>query len=401
MEEKPKAPGLEWDRGRPIWRSSRAAKRAGYPVKRVNLSNFNDNPTLLIQRCQRLQAEMKFWLSGRTGYSAVYDGTIKSLLNCYQTDAQSNYKKLKPSSRHPYDVYLGMLALEVGARRIDAIDGRDLVRWHAAWSAPIVEGGKPRLAAARMAMTVLKATLSFGIICRYAGCVDLKTIMDEMTFAAPRPRRAAPTAEQITAARTEAHKAGHPAAALAYALQFEGQVRQWDVIGEWLPLDDRRPSALISGGKKWIGPTWAQVDEHMILRLTPTKTEDTSEANVVLDLRTYPMVMDELASIPIEQRKGPLIVNPRTGLPYRQHYFRDLWRKNATAAGIDKSIWNRDLRAGGITEAREAGALTDDVAKTAGHADKRTTARVYDRDRLEAARRVAKARSIHRGRNEG
>jgi integrase len=73
-----------------------------------------------------------------------------------------------------------------------------------------------------------------------------------------------------------------------------------------------------------------------------------------------------------------------------------LWRRCATQAGISSSVWNRDLRAGGITEARQAGAPTDDVAKTAGHASKRTTARVYDRDTLEAARRVAKARIAHR-----
>jgi integrase len=109
---------------------------------------------------------------------------------------------------------------------------------------------------------------------------------------------------------------------------------------------------------------------------------------------------EELASINDDARKGPLIVNRRTGLPYRQWYYRDLWHTVATAAGIERTVWNRDLRAGGITEAREAGAPTDDVAKTAGHSDKRTTARVYDRDRLEAARRVATARTKHRAKNE-
>jgi integrase len=107
-----------------------------------------------------------------------------------------------------------------------------------------------------------------------------------------------------------------------------------------------------------------------------------------------------LESINDDARKGPLIVNPKTGLPYRQWYYRDLWRTVATAAGIERTVWNRDLRAGGITEAREAGAPTDDVAKTAGHSDKRTTSRVYDRDRLEAARRVAMARTKHRAKNE-
>ena len=100
--------------------------------------------------------------------------------------------------------------------------------------------------------------------------------------------------------------------------------------------------------------------------------------------------------MPATGRSGPLIVNPRTGLPYRHEYFRVLWHKCAAEVGISRSIWNCDLRAGGITEARQAGASTDDVAKTAGHVSKRTTAKVYDRDTMEAARRVAKARIAHR-----
>jgi ABC-type uncharacterized transport system substrate-binding protein len=52
-----------------------------------------------------------------------------------------------------------------------------------------------------------------------------------------------------------------------------------------------------------------------------------------------------------------------------------------------------------VGEPRQAAAPTDDVAKVAGHANKRTTARVYDRDRLEAARRVAYARATHRDTN--
>jgi integrase len=53
-----------------------------------------------------------------------------------------------------------------------------------------------------------------------------------------------------------------------------------------------------------------------------------------------------------------------------------------------------------LTEARQAAAPTDDVAKVAGHANKRTTAKVYDRDRLEAQRRVMKARIAHRAKDD-
>jgi integrase len=167
-----------------------------------------------------------------------------------------------------------------------------------------------------------------------------------------------------------------------------------------VPLADKKPSSVIDGTSKWVGPMWSQIDENMILRYTPAKTQFTSGATVALDLNMMPMVVEELAKVSADARRGPLIVNPRTGLPYRNWYFGEVWRRVREITGIAKEIWNRDMRAAGVTEGRPAGAPTDDLAKQAGHSNKRTTARVYDRDRLEAARRVAKARTAHRGNAE-
>ena len=195
------------------------------------------------------------------------------------------------------------------------------------------------------------------------------------------------------AAIAAAHARGHAPAALAYAIQFEGLARQWDVIGQWVPLSERVASSVIDRGMKWIGPTWANVDENLILRVTPSKTETTTGREVVIDFRACPMVMDELARVPSEARRGPLIVNPVTRLPYRQWYFRDLWRTVADDAGIPTAVWNRDLRAGGTTEARAANAAIDDIRKLMGHsAESMTAADVYDRAHLQAHRRIAAAR---------
>jgi hypothetical protein len=205
---------------------------------------------------------------------------------------------------------------------------------------------------------------------------------------------------RVDAARSAARTDGASSRALAYAIQFETTLRQWDVIGEWVPLSDPRPSTVLGYGEKWIGPTWHQIDAGMVLRITPGKTQNTSEARVAFDLRECPMVVEEIERIESERRIGPLIVSELTGLPYRYDTFRRSWRRDAMAAGIPPEVWNRDLRAGGVTEAREAGATTDDVAKSAGHTDKRTTARVYDRAALEAARRVSRARVGNRHKND-
>ena len=256
---KTKAPQLVWDRGVPIWRATRAAIKAGFPTKRVNLKIFADNEAALTARCHRLTAEQHDWLSGRRGRDALFDGTIRSVINFWQVEPSSPYHQIEASSRHPYDIYARMIVETVGGRRIDALDGRDIRRWHAEWSAPLKEGGKPRIAAARMAVIVLKNALTFAATCRKPGCAELRDILGKIRFAGPRPRIEAPTAIEIIAARKAAHELGHAPAALAYALQFEGAMRQWDVVGKWVPLSDKTPSLIIDGTSKWIGPMWASM----------------------------------------------------------------------------------------------------------------------------------------------
>jgi hypothetical protein len=356
METKTKATGLTFARGKPIWRASRPAAKAGFRPKWVSLAYLADDEAALVARCHRLTAEMNEWLFGRTGRDATFDGTIRSVMNFWQVEPSSPYHALEASSRHPYDVYARMIIETVGERRVDALDGRDLRRWHAQWSAPLEQGGRPRLAAARMALIVLKTALTFAATCRKPGCADLRDILRDMRFSGPRPRTEAPTAIEVSAARKAAHELGHGPAALAYALQFEGAIRQWDVIGKWVPLSDKKASVIIDRNEKWVGPMWSQIDEHLILRYVPQKTQFTSGAQVVLDLNKLPMVVEELAKVPVGARRGPLILNARTGLPYKSETFRDLWRKAANRAGIKTSVWNRDLRAAGVTEGRQAGA---------------------------------------------
>jgi len=143
---------------------------------------------------------------------------------------------------------------------------------------------------------------------------------------------------------------------------------------------------------------WSQIDENMILRYTPAKTQFSSGATVTLDLNMMPMVVEELAKVPVEARRGPLIVNPRTGLPYRPACRPSVTPHVAIPQFLADAGDHADL-APYLAEIPVA-APTDDLAKQAGYANKRTTAKVYDRAQLEAARRVAKARTAHRGNTE-
>ncbi|WP_276200510.1 hypothetical protein [Chelatococcus sp. XZ-Ab1] len=104
------------------------------------------------------------------------------------------------------------------------------------------------------------------------------------------------------------------------------------------------------------------------------------------------MVLEEMERIAIDERVGPVIVNEATRLPYWRRELSDGWRLDRKKAGLPETLWNRDLRASAITEARDAGANLDDAARVAGHSTKKTTAKVYDRAKLEAARRFQAAR---------
>jgi hypothetical protein len=390
------APGLAW-RTRaggvkvPYWIASKEAVRAGYPTHTVNLSCYEADS--IVARCERLQAEMIMWLRGLTR-GPVYDGTLASLLDLYRGHPESSYRKLKPSALLPYNCYLSRIEREHGGVKLKNLSGLEIKGWHKLWRAPDEDGGPEKLGAATMAMAVLKAAMAWGVVTGIPGCAEectrLRKAMALLRLPTPKPRSFAPTAAEVERVRAEAHKLGHPRAALAYALQFETMQRQYDIVGQWVSIDDPRPAAIIKGREKWLGPTWAAIDENLTLTIRPGKTERTTGAKVHVNLRGCPMVMDELARVPEAERVGPIITHD--GAPYAADTFQWVWRKVREAAGLPEGMWNRDLRAGGVTEAQIAGASSEDRAKLAGHS-KKVNERVYARDRLAASSRVVALRA--------
>lgn len=399
QEKRPTSPGLKWRNRKhgppvPYWFADPKAIDMGYEVRSANLSALSDNPAALVKRARRLQDEMLLWMKGATKAGAVFDGRFNSLLEIYETDPESTFHVLKPGVKHTYGVYIGRLKRHIGEVRIGQSDGRAVKRWFNEWRYD--EDGKERLPRARMVLAVLKAAVSFGVVCRMTGVKDFQHVLGELEFPRPKRRGFAPTAEQIIAARKAAHARGAPERALVYALQFETTLRQWDIIGQWLPLSDPKPSAILHKGMKWVGMHWSAVGAGMILeRVKPTKTEDTSDVDVSFDLSVCPMVCEELTKIPTT---GPMIVNSKTGLPYFADQFEDGWKGDFLAAGLSEKLWNRDLRAGGITEGGKAGASLDDRSKLAGHTQTETT-EIYDRDMVEAHRRVMEKRVAFRPKN--
>jgi hypothetical protein len=225
--------------------------------------------------CRRLQDEMLIF--GRGGLPKVgqYDGTLKSLMNCYQTDPDSTYHKKR-------------YAVPQKPRQHLSPDGR----------APRARGDRrhqrPAAAglASRMDATAARrsrwATPSSGICGRCSGSAppSLK-IPSASGFAAfctrcaskaPKPRTERLTAEQAVAVRKVAREHfGWPSIALAQALQFDLMLRQKDVIGEWVPRrgaghQRRESTGALESTDKWLrGLRWSEVNENLILKHNTSK----------------------------------------------------------------------------------------------------------------------------------
>ncbi|MEZ2132530.1 MULTISPECIES: integrase [unclassified Sinorhizobium] len=365
-------------------------------MKRVNLRHLLSRPEELIARCHYLEGQLEALVQAMEGSSiATFDGTIGSLLKRYQSDPDSAYFSLRPKSKKPYDFYIPKLIDHIGGKRLNEITGIDLKRWHETWS----RGGE-RLAASKMSRAVIDAAVSYGIMTRVPECIELKEVLKVASRKLPLPKRreSIVTADQVIALRAAAHAAGRPSSALAYALVFETTLRLWDVIGQWVPMDSPGFSDVINTrtGNKWFGLRWDDIDENLVLRYVPSKTSMKTGLAVSYPLSQAPMVVEELAHWPVETRNGPVIRHEKNGRPYLSEVFSSLWSRDRKEAGLPTTIWARDLRASGITEARAAGISTDDAAKVAGHASTKTTSAVYDRAALAAAERFAEARAKNR-----
>ena len=98
---------------------------------------------------------------------------------------------------------------------------------------------------------------------------------------------------------------------------------------------------------------------------------------------------------PASARLGPLIIDEKAGRPYAEHAYSREWREVAREAGVPDRVWNMDARAGGISEADDAGADLDSIRSAAGHTQASTTAR-YVRGTIGKSRKVAELRLAHR-----
>lgn len=395
------APGLTWrpckDGWEARWRARQDLIRRGYDFKLMRLWRGTEpneiEKAFIIDMCTQYQNEMLVWARGGLPEEGVFSGTVSTLIRCYQTDPDSTYRKGRYATREYYDTLCRMVDRDIGDKRVSELTARDLLRWHEKYA----NAGK--IAMGHSLVGMLRTITTFGAtLLADRDCRELKVMLHDMRFKSPKPRNERLTVAQVIAIRAKAKELGFPMIALAQALQFELTVRQKDIIGEWVPIDEPGPlTSVVDGNRKWFrGLDWREIDQNWILKHVTSKRQK----EIVIDLNLAPMVKQELGNFKREDypASGPIIVDLKTGLPYRTANFRNTWRAVADSAGIPKTVRNMDTRSGAVTEAIEAGATLEAVRKAATHSDIGMTQK-YSRGDADAIADVMKLRAAKRTEN--
>lgn len=410
------APGLKWRRIQAGWQASWRARadliRAGYKFKSMRVwestkadpEPIPDAEKFIQTKCQELQEAMLTWARGDTPeVPGIYDETWGALVQQYRTDPDSSYHDKRFASRQHYDTLCRRVDKDCGTLKIADTDARKLKRLHEQWS----DNGK-KVTMGHSMIGMLRTITTFGsTILKCPACKAVRSDLHDMRVKAGKPREHHLTAEQAHAICLKARSMRNPfrySLALAQALQFELTLRQKDVIGEWVPLEEKAPmTTVLSGNEKWVrGIDAKEIDENFILRHMTSKRDKM----LVADLKLAPMVMEQfrfMAGLGADEpllrghipTSGPLIVNEQTGVPWASHNYRYAWREVARACGIPDHVKNMDSRAGAITEAFAAGVAPDDIRKSAKHSNSNMTQR-YSRDEEAAVARGMSQRAVHR-----
>jgi hypothetical protein len=396
MASKINAPGLRWRQRangecKAYWVGRSDLVKKGYKPKTVPLHYDLADPAsaaLLIQRCHLLQDEMLQWAHGAGVLARQFTGTVKSLCDKYQSDADSPFRELQPDTRKSYAKHLRILCESVGDRRLDAVSGADVRRWYKRIAEPTEPEGKPRLSYAYTIIGIFKAVVSYGgslgaELVSPNPCIELRAQLAAAKFTQGPARDTHLTHEQVTAFCNRAHEVGRHSMARGVLIQFECAFRQRDVIGRW-------------DGDRWErGLTWSHVGKDGWLRKRTSKNGAPAEHRIA----DYPDLAAELERTPAENRVGPLVIDETNGLPYKPEKYRRWFRAIAREVGIPDEVWNMDSRAGAVTEAYESGATTEGAMALATHTQVATSRR-YRRKGGEASSQVAKLRVSNRTNGE-
>lgn len=420
MPPRGKAPGLKRGRhGLPYWIAANVVRDPmGFPDRCIALPPGADEDTLA-ELCREHSARLLDWIDDLRrarpedeglGPMPVYDGTMHSACQVYQRHPRSRFHSVKRNTRKSYTDSLKIIEATVGRRLVRNVTIFDVQHWYDEWRKPTKPGRPERIDRAHDAVGMVKTVLRFNAALRQKDCRQLLEDLDKATSIV-RFERGGAREEEMTFAHASAFvrtaleqqargilPAGRGLAmAIGVAAQFELLVRQKDVIGEWAPtqLDARRPDGIATlavGDETWSGYfTWENIPGWR-WRMKTSKSKYRAAAD--FDLTRYSLLFPLLDAVPLGERTGA-IVKGEHGLPVRERSYRKWFRPIAHAAGIPDEVWSMDARAGGATEAEEAGAHLDAIQGALTHSKAQTTLRYLRKNKAKIAS-VADARAKKR-----
>lgn len=401
----------------PYWMAASVVRNPmGFPQPCIPLPpEASDNE--IADLCREHTARLYAWIDeakrngGETGDPRLrYDGTFRSAVRIYQVHPSSPFHRVSHKTRtRAYLPYLRLLETSIGMHRVAKTTTIDVQHWYWVWRKPAAEGGPERIDRAHDAVAMLRTVLRFMAALRKPDCRLLAEELGLVKF-----ERGGARVEEITYAQAcaftrgaidlEARRVLPPQRGLMMAIgvaaQFELLLRQKDIIGEWIPAHPlprlaKGASTLRRGDELWAGFfTWENIPGWR-WRMKTSKSKYRAAAD--FDLTNYSLLFPLLDQVPLGERQGA-VVKGEGGLPIRYRTYQKTFRRIARAAGIPDTVWSMDARAGGATEAYDAGADLGAIQGALTHDEAKTTGR-YIRRRAAPFATVAAARK--RGRALG
>lgn len=273
----------------------------------------------------------------------IFDGTFHGLVSTYRQDQRSNYHQLKQSVRSNYDNAFKRLIEDVGSERVaDWSADRVKAIYEESWAAD----GK--VAMGRSMVAKVRLLCSYGAtVLNDDACIRLSSILSNLRIPVAKSNNQSMSRDQARAIRIAAREHfGWDSIALAQAFQFElKKLKQVDVIGAWVPLNEGPDSEIREDDKKWVhGLRWSDIDENLVLRKTLTSGRSRDQRTIEHSLNRYQMIREEINRVPEYKRKGPMVICEFNNLPWSTNEFRRKWRMVADKAGVPKNVKNMDSR---------------------------------------------------------
>jgi len=181
---------------------------------------------------------------------------------------------------------------------------------------------------------VLRIVMKYGKGLRNAACAELSGILTDIEFPTPKGRKQAMRAVQAEAIIAKAHEAGLPKLALAAALAVwlraapEGHHRRMDQDAGWRAVG--RAASFGKNTSNQTGGLRLEDQLHRDRRIRPPPLTDGHDATTAR---------------PCDEPHRAVILDERTGKPYRQCGFARRFRALARAAGVPDDVWSMDARA--------------------------------------------------------